>query len=364
MKALLVLEDGTCVEGIGFGAKKTVFGELVFNTNMTGYQESLTDPSYKGQILMMTYPLIGNYGVNDDDFESKGIQPEGFVVSEQCHLPSHRKQNRTLSDFLKEQDIPGIAEVDTRALTIKIRKHGTVKAALSTFEDRIDVEELVKKVKEMPHPTTRNLVDDVSCKDIIRHKGKGDTNIALVDCGVKMNILRFLLMYSNVTQVPYNISSDELCQLKPDGILVSNGPGDPAHPEIIATTVKMLNNVASDFPIMGICLGHQILSMVFGAETFKLKFGHRGGNQPVKDMESQKVYITSQNHGFAVKPDPKDELKFTHFNVNDSTVEGMKHISLPIFSVQYHPEASPGPHDSNFLFNEFMDIVKRTGRGD
>jgi carbamoyl-phosphate synthase small subunit len=363
MRALLVLEDGTCVKGAGFGAEKTVFGELVFNTNMTGYQESLTDPSYKGQILMATYPLIGNYGTNSEDFESNKIQPEGYVVSEQCDFPSHRKHGRTISDFLKHYDVPGISDIDTRAITIKIRKYGTVKAALATYEDEIDKEELIKKVRSMPHPTTYNLVDQVSCKKIIPHQGAGDTTIALIDCGVKQNILRFLLKHSNVVQVPYDISADEIYKIKPDGILISNGPGDPAHPDIMATTVRTLKEIASDFPIMGICLGHQILALVFGAETFKLKFGHRGGNQPVKDMQSNKVYITSQNHGFAVKPDLQQELEFTHFNVNDKTIEGMKHHSLPIFSVQYHPEASPGPHDSNFLFTEFMELVKRTKRG-
>jgi carbamoyl-phosphate synthase small subunit len=363
MRALLVLEDGTCVKGTGFGAEKTIFGELVFNTNMTGYQESLTDPSYKGQILMPTYPLIGNYGVNKDNFESATIQPEGYVVSEQCDLPSHRKMGITLSDFLKEHDIPGISDVDTRALTIRIRKHGTVKAALATSKDELNEEELIDKVQKMPPPESQNLVDMVSVKENVNHKGSGKCKVVLIDCGVKRNILRFLLKHSDVVQVPYNIAADEIRSLKPNGILVSNGPGDPAHPEILKTTVPMLKEIASDFPIMGICLGHQILSMVFGAETFKLKFGHRGGNQPVKDMESGKVYITSQNHGFAVKPEPKDELKFTHFNVNDKTVEGMKHTSLPVFSVQYHPEASPGPHDSNFLFSEFMDIVRSNSRG-
>jgi carbamoyl-phosphate synthase small subunit len=363
MRALLVLEDGTCVKGAGFGAEKTVFGELVFNTNMTGYQESLTDPSYKGQILMATYPLIGNYGTNKDDFESIKIQPEGYVVSEQCDFPSHRKHKRTISDFLKHYDVPGISDIDTRALTIKIREHGTVKAALAIYKDEIDEEDLIKKVKEMPHPATHNLVDQVSCKKIKPHKGGGETNIALIDCGVKQNILRFLLKDSNVVQVPYDINADELYKIKPNGILISNGPGDPAHPDIMATTVKTLKEIASDFPIMGICLGHQILSLVFGAETFKLKFGHRGGNQPVKDMQSKKVYITSQNHGFAVKPDEQQELVFTHINVNDKTIEGMKHTSLPIFSVQYHPEASPGPHDSNFMFSEFIKLVKRTKRG-
>ncbi len=364
MKALLVLEDGTCVDGKGFGAQKTVFGELVFNTNMTGYQESLTDPSYNGQILMATYPLIGNYGVNKDNFESGEIQPEGYVVFDACSFPSHRKHGKTLSEFLFEHDIPGISDIDTRALTIRIRKHGTVKAALATYTDTIDREGLAKRVQEMPHPTTRNLVEQVSVKESIRHKGEGRFNVVLVDCGVKMNILRFLLKHSNVIQVPYNITAEDICKLKPDGILISNGPGDPAHPEILATTVKTLKDIAGDFPIMGICLGHQILSQVFGAETFKLKFGHRGGNQPVKDVGSGRVYITSQNHGFAVKPEPQDELTFTHYNVNDDTIEGMKHTSLPIFSVQYHPEASPGPHDSNHLFHEFMSLVKKNTRGD
>jgi carbamoyl-phosphate synthase small subunit len=363
MRAVLVLEDGTRVKGTGFGAEKTVFGELVFNTNMTGYQESLTDPSYKGQILMATYPLIGNYGVNKDDFESDIIQPEGYVVSENCDLPSHRKLGKTVSDFLADHDVPGIADVDTRDLTIRIRKHGTVKTILATYQDEIDEDELLEKVKKTPSPETQNLVDQVSCKENIIHKGSGKCKVVLVDCGVKRNIMRFLLKHSDVIQVPFDISPQEINELKPDGILVSNGPGDPAHPEIMKTTVKMLKDVASDYPIMGICLGHQILSMVFGAETFKLKFGHRGGNQPVKDVLSGKVYITSQNHGFAVKPDPQDELEFTHFNVNDGTVEGLKHTSLPIFSVQYHPEASPGPHDSNFLFSEFMNIVKSNSRG-
>jgi carbamoyl-phosphate synthase small subunit len=363
MRALLVLEDGTCVKGAGFGAEKTVFGELVFNTNMTGYQESLTDPSYKGQILMATYPLIGNYGTNKEDFESNNIQPEGYVVSEQCNFPSHRNHKRTLSDFLKHYDVPGISDIDTRALTIKIREHGTVKAALATYSEEIDEKDLVNKVKQMPPPESQNLVGMVSCKENIQHPGNGKCKVALVDCGVKRNILRFLLKYSDVVQVPYNITPEEIRALNPHGILVSNGPGDPAHPEIMKTTVPMLNEIASDFPIMGICLGHQILSLVFGAETFKLKFGHRGGNQPVKDMQSKKVYITSQNHGFAVKPDYQQELVFTHFNVNDKTIEGMKHTSLPIFSVQYHPEASPGPHDSNFMFSEFIKLVKRTKRG-
>lgn len=365
MKALLVIEDGTVIEGEGFGAEKTIFGELVFNTNMTGYQESLTDPSYKGQILMMTYPLIGNYGVNQNDFESHKIQPEGFVVNEACDLPSHRFQDRTVSDFLKEYDVPGVSDIDTRALTIKTRKHGTMKAALATFENgnAADREGLVERVKTMPYPDSRNLVGDVSCNKTILRKGKGKKRVVVIDCGVKQNIIRSLLPHSSIVQVPYNTSSDEIRKLKPDGILVSNGPGDPAHPDVLSTTGKMLKDIIQEYPVMGICLGHQIMSIVLGAKTFKLKFGHRGGNQPVKDLSSGKVYITSQNHGFAVAPDPVSEMVFTHINVNDKTIEGMRHETLPVFSVQYHPEACPGPKDSHYLFSEFIKVVKSQGRG-
>jgi carbamoyl-phosphate synthase small subunit len=365
MKAVLVIEDGTIIKGEGFGAEKTIFGELVFNTNMTGYQESLTDPSYKGQILMMTYPLIGNYGVNPNDFESKKIQPEGFVVNEICDLPSHRFQNRTVSDFLNEFDVPGICGIDTRALTIKTRKHGTMKAALATHENGngVDREGLMKMVQSMPYPDSRNLVGDVSCREVIHRRGEDKNRIVVVDCGVKENIIRSLLPHCSIVQVPYDTPSDEIRRLKPKGILVSNGPGDPAHSDVISTTGTMLEEIIQEYPVMGICLGHQIMSIVLGAKTFKLKFGHRGGNQPVKDLSSGKVYITSQNHGFAVSPDPVQEMIFTHVNVNDGTVEGMRHESLPVFSVQYHPEACPGPKDSHHLFSEFINVVKSQGRG-
>lgn len=365
MKALLVIEDGTVIEGEGFGAENTIFGELVFNTNMTGYQESLTDPSYKGQILMMTYPLIGNYGVNPKEFESKKIQPEGFVVNEVCNLPSHRLQDRTVHDFLKEYDVPGIADIDTRALTIKTRKYGTMKAALATYDNGngIDREKLMEKVKTMPYPDSRNLVGDVSCKEVIHRKGGTKKKVVVVDCGVKENIIRSLLPHCSIVQVPYDTTSDEIRKLKPHGILVSNGPGDPAHTDVLSTTGTMLEEIMQEYPVMGICLGHQIMSIVLGAKTFKLKFGHRGGNQPVKDLSSGKVYITSQNHGFAVSPDPVSEMVLTHVNVNDETVEGMRHESLPVFSVQYHPEACPGPKDSHYLFSEFIKVVKSQGRG-
>lgn len=363
MKGALVIEDGTVVKGEGFGSEKTVFGELVFNTNMTGYQEALTDPSYKGQILMMTYPLIGNYGVSERNFESNTVQPEGFVVSEQCLLPSHRRSLGTISKFLKDHDSPGIADVDTRALTIKIRKHGTMKAALATSQEEIDLEGLIKEVRRMQDPNERNLVKEVSCKEPIPHDRRDEIDIVLIDCGVKASIIKSLWKRCNVIQVPYDTSPEEIMAFKPSGVVVSNGPGDPSHPEIRSTTVKTLKEIVNDVPTMGICLGHQLLSLVFGAETFKLKFGHRGGNQPVKDLESGRVYITSQNHGFAVTDNrfgenSNDELIVTQVNVNDDTVEGMKHSHLPVFSVQYHPEASPGPRDSQHLFDEFISMIK------
>ncbi len=374
LKAILVLEDGTIVWGDGFGATaKTVAGEFVFNTGMTGYQESLTDPSYKGQILMMTYPLIGNYGINKDSFESDGIQVEGYAVREFCETPSHRASTKTLSQFLAEYDIPGIANIDTRALTIKTREFGTLKAILKTYYDDgngHDVNKLVAEAQNMVHPCEHNLVAQVSCKKQKKLKGTGKLNIALIDCGVKNNIIRSLLKRANVIQLPYNVTADKIHALKPDGVFISNGPGDPSHPEILSTTVKTLQELISEYPIMGICLGHQLLSLAFGAKTFKLKFGHRGANQPVRDELTKKVYITAQNHGYAVAQDngshtkdPGTEIEYTHINVNDSTVEGMQHSRLPIFSVQYHPEASPGPWDSQSLFDKFIEMIKRSKKG-
>ncbi|MCK5559589.1 MAG: glutamine-hydrolyzing carbamoyl-phosphate synthase small subunit, partial [Thermoplasmata archaeon] len=280
LKAILALEDGTIVKGDGFGKpNKTVTGEFVFNTGMTGYQESLTDPSYKGQILMMTYPLIGNYGINKHSFESDGIQVEGYAVREFCETPSHRASTKTLSEFLAEYDIPGIANIDTRALTIKTREFGTLKAILKTFYDDGnggDAAKLVADAQAMIHPCDHNLVARVSCKKQKKLKGTGKLNIALIDCGVKNNILRSLLKRANVIQLPYNVTAAKIHSLKPDAVFITNGPGDPSHPEILANTVKTLQELISEYPIMGICLGHQLLSLAFGAKTFKLKFGHRG----------------------------------------------------------------------------------------
>ncbi len=358
MSGSLVLEDGTAVRGAFFGARRKVLGELVFNTNMTGYTEALTDPSYRGQILMMTYPLIGNYGVDPTTMESETIQPTGFVVKEACAIPSHPKSSFGLSDFLKQHKTPAMEGADTRALTIKIRSKGTMKAAL--VPANADADAVAKEVRKAPHPDTRNLVAEVSCRRVERYPGAGKRMIVVVDCGVKRNIIREAQRYADVARVPYDATSDEILALKPDGVIVSNGPGDPAHPDILATSVKTAQELAGHVPILGICLGHQLLALAFGGKTFKLKFGHRGGNQPVKDLRSGRVHITSQNHGFAVDADslPASEFEVTHLNLNDGTVEGMAHRRLPIFAVQYHPEARPGPWDSEYIFRDFATELK------
>ena len=362
-----MLEDGSIIHGNGFGSEKTIKGELVFNTGMTGYQEALTDPSYNGQILMMTYPLIGNYGISPEYSESEKIQAEGFVVRELCDQPSHRLSGMTLDSFLKGHRIPGISGIDTRQLTIKTRQSGTLRAILKTSAGNISASELDilrYEAKMMPSPDKYNLVSEVSCSAPVtlhpeNYSGKEGPKILLIDCGTKMNIIRELTQRGcTVIRAPYNTTADEINNIKPDGILVSNGPGDPAHPEIMASVVQTIRAIYEKYPIMGICLGHQILSLAFGAKTYKLKFGHRGANQPVKFFSDNKVYITSQNHGFAVDQNsiPTD-IEITALNVNDGTVEAMRHKKLPIFSVQYHPEASPGPWDSKYLFDRFIKEV-------
>lgn len=357
MYAALVLEDGTIVEGEGFGAEREVFGEVVFNTSMCGYQEALTDPSYNGQILMLTYPLVGNYGINKENFESDGIKAEGFVVRENCLMPSHRSSGKTIDDFLKEYAIPGIAGVDTRALTIKIRKYGTMKGALKTSSKKIDAGELLERAKKQKDISELDLVREVTCKEIKEYRGKGK-RIVLIDCGLKLSILRNLLKRNcNVTIVPAFTEYKKILDLEPEGVVVSNGPGDPMRAEYVIETLRKL---FEEKPIFGICLGHQLLALASGAKTYKLKFGHRGSNQPVKDLHSNRVYITSQNHGFAVDAKTLEGTGFevSHLNLNDRTVEGMRHTERPIFSVQYHPEAHPGPHDSEYLFDEFLKMVE------
>lgn len=358
MEGSLVLEDGTTVRGAYFGARKRVFGELVFNTNMTGYTEALTDPSYRGQILMMTYPLIGNYGVDLSAMESETIQPAGFVVKEACAAPSHPRSEASLAAFLATHETPAIERADTRMLTIRIRSRGTMKAALVPGQP--DLDEVVKSVKRSPHPDTRNLVAEVSCRKPERYPGTGKRTIVVVDCGVKRNIIREAQKFADVVRVPYDATSDEVLAHRPNGVILSNGPGDPAHPDIVGTTVRTTRELAGRVPLLGICLGHQILALAFGGKTFKLKFGHRGGNQPVKDLRTGRVHITSQNHGFAVDAASLDSSEFdvTHTNLNDNTVEGMAHRELPIFSVQYHPEARPGPWDNEYIFREFVETLR------
>ena len=358
-EARLILEDGTVVRGRAFGAEATTFGELVFNTAMTGYQESLTDPSYAGQLLMLTYPLVGNYGVNPDDWESQRIWPRGFIVREACKDPSHRKGGtKTIDAFLREQGIPGIEGVDTRSLTLATRSRGTLKAALST-EDRTD-EELLQEVRTMAHPDSANLVAEVSVPKPVEVQGKGKRRIVLIDCGAKENIVRSLRELGTVYRVPWNATPEQILGYDPDGLFLSNGPGDPAHPEMLKHTVANLRALHGARPLMGICLGHQMVGLSFGAKTFKLKFGHRGANQPVKDVQTGRVFITSQNHGYAVDvaSAAAKGLDIAQVNGNDGTSEGFRHRTLPVFSVQYHPEAHPGPRDTAHLFDHFEQMMK------
>jgi carbamoyl-phosphate synthase small subunit len=383
MKAILALEDGSVFRGQGFGAHASACGEVCFNTSMTGYQEILTDPSYKGQIVTMTYPLIGNYGINELDVESWRPHAAGFVIRELSPVVSNWRADFSLAAYLEKNGIPGIQGVDTRALTKKLRIRGALNGFIST-ED-ISEAEAVKRAKEFVFVGV-DYVKEVTHKkafkwdeqdeqsaafDLVRGNEKTDARkhhkplppadipIVAFDYGMKYNILRRLRQHGFATQVlPATASAQEALKHKPAGIFLSNGPGDPAVLDYIVREVKTL--VDSGIPIFGICLGHQILGQAFGGKTFKLKFGHRGGNQPVKDLESGKVEITSQNHGFAV--DPKSlppEISIDRINLNDQTVEGMRHKTKPIFCVQYHPEASPGPHDSTPLFAEFRSMIEK-----
>ena len=354
MKGFLVLEDGTIYEGEAFGSRREVLGEVVFATGMTGYQESLTDPSYCGQILVSSYPLIGNYGVNSRDFQSKKVQVWGYAVKEKCDYPSHRDCTKTIDQLLGENDVPGIWGIDTRSLIRQLRTHGTMRGGITTEEPK----EFLERVRSMKHPEESNLVSRVSTKRMLRFDEKKPKTVALLDCGLKSNIVEELRSRFNVIQLPYNTEENAVRDLEPDGIFISNGPGNPAHPEMLSTIVSTLAKLKDDYPMMGICLGHQLLSLTFGARTYKLKFGHRGINQPV--MLEGRAYITSQNHGFAVDAESAQDakLEITVTNLNDGTVEGMKHRDLPIFSVQFHPEAHPGPMDTGFLFDRFMKMLE------
>lgn len=358
MKALLALEDGTVFYGDTFAGQGEVSGEVVFNTSMTGYQEILTDPSYKGQIVTMTYPLIGNYGINSEDSESKRIQVEAFVVKEYEPVPSNWRAETTLADYLNQEGKIGIEGVDTRALTRHTRTAGAMKGVISTQD--LDPLSLSKKARASQGLVGQDLVKEVTCmKPYQWQQEKGSRfKVVALDYGMKFHIARSLAKRGcNVTVVPAHTTAEEIRGMNPDGILLSNGPGDP---EPITYAVRAIQELIGEYPIFGICLGQQLLGLALGGKTFKLKFGHRGANHPVKNLLTDRVEITTQNHGFCVDiesiRDP--EIEITHINLNDQTLEGMKHRTLPIFSVQYHPEASPGPHDSSYLFDEFIKMME------
>ncbi|MBN3041238.1 MAG: glutamine-hydrolyzing carbamoyl-phosphate synthase small subunit [Candidatus Omnitrophica bacterium] len=355
-KAKILLEDGKCFEGYSFGAEGQGFGEVVFNTSLAGYQEIITDPSYKGQIVTMTYPLIGNYGVNSEDIESRKPHLSGFVVKECSRISSNWRSQKNLHDYLDENSIVGIEGVDTRALTKHIRQQGAMKAVISSDESIKD-SALLEQVKKSPGLIGRDLVKEVIDPNIGTWQEKGDFKVVVIDCGVKMNILRELAKRKcQVVVVGADTSFKDILDLKPQGVLLSNGPGDPAAVTYLIETVKKL---IGKVPLFGICLGHQILGLALGGKTYKLKFGHHGGNHPVKDLKTEKISITSQNHGFCVDMDTlnKDEIEITHINLNDNTLEGIRHKSFPLFSVQFHPESAPGPHDAKYLFDNFLNMI-------
>jgi carbamoyl-phosphate synthase small subunit len=362
MKAILALADGTIYKGVSFGAGGERCGEVVFNTSLTGYQEVITDPSYKGQIVAMTYPLIGNYGVNDEDVESRKPFLEGFVVKEYSKIHSNWRSTKSLGDYLREHNIMGIEGVDTRKLTLHIRQAGAMQAVLST-ED-LDEKSLVKKAQNSPGLMGVDLVKEVTIDKTYvwspaAAKNKKLLNVVVLDCGAKYNILRHLMAVGcRVTVVPASTSPEEIVSHKPDGLMLSNGPGDPAAvPYVVETTRALIGKL----PIFGICLGHQMLGQALGGKTFKLKFGHHGGNHPVRDVKTGKVAITVQNHGFCVDIGTlnKKDIELTHLNLNDQTLEGMRHKKLPVFSVQFHPEAGPGPHDAAYLFENFVKLMNK-----
>ena len=366
-KAIIALEDGTCFEGRAFAGSGEFYGELVFNTSMTGYQEILTDPSYHGQIVTMTYPLIGNYGVNDEDVESRGIFAQGLVVSESSRIHSNWRATKSLAEYLEENGRIGVDQVDTRAVTLHIRDKGAMKCVVST-EDT-DRQRLIEKAKNSEGLVGRDLVTEVSIdrKYIWPEGGKPDAayRVAVVDCGIKRNQLRIMdRLGCECTVYPNTTPSSEILAGKPDGIFISNGPGDPAGAPETTRLVREL--IESKIPMFGICFGHQMLGLALGAETYKLKFGHRGGNQPIQDLRTTKVEIASHNHGFCIAAESvnPEVAEVTHVNLNDNTVAGLKHKQQPLFCVQYHPEAAPGPHDPFYLFEEFIELMAANRKQD
>jgi carbamoyl-phosphate synthase small subunit len=375
-KAILILEDGSVYEGEAFGAKTTTYGEVVFDTSMIGYQEMLTDPSFAGQILVPTYPLIGNYGINESDFESKQIQVRGLVVREYCLRPSHWQSTRTLHEFLLAYGIPGISDIDTRALTRHLRLEG---AMMGMVTSEMTVEEASEELETLPRYDVTDFVRQVSTEKAyewqshvpatatlpsLSLRGASATkqsHIVVIDYGLKYSILRILSQLGcRATAVPCTASAEDILALDPDGIVLSPGPSNPVLLDDITDTVR---DLIGKKPIMGICLGHQLIGKALGAKTFKLKFGHRGGNHPVRDLATGKVYITAQNHGYAVDADTlKGGLEVSHISLNDDTVEGLRHRDLPILSIQYHSEAAPGPLDNMYLFERFLEMVKDQNR--
>lgn len=355
---LLILEDGCVYHGLGFGYDQFRIGELVFNTGMSGYQEVLSDLSYCGQIVMMTYPLIGNYGINRDDFESLDPAVFGFVVKEACDTPNNFRSDMSLDEYLKLKKIPGLCHVDTRAITKKLRSTGTMRAVMA--DSGCDVEKIVKQLKESDY--LHDQVKRVSALKPFPIPARGK-KVVLMDFGAKHGIIRELSKrHCDLIVVPYNTTAEEIIALHPDGVMLSNGPGDPKDMREAIIEIKKL--IEHGMVIFGICLGHQLISLACGADTIKLKFGHRGCNHPVVDLESGKVSITSQNHGFAVSEESlvHTDLIMTHRALNDKSVEGVKHTKYPVFAVQYHPEAAPGPEDANSLFDEFIDLMESEKR--
>ncbi len=360
-RAILVLADGSVYEGYSFGAEADAFGEVVFNTSMVGYQEILTDPSYAGQIVVPTYPLTGNYGINEQDFESNKIQVRGFVVREECYQPNHYLSTKTLHEYLIESGIPGISGVDTRAITRRLRSSGVMMGIITSGKTP---KQALEQLKELPEygevDFAKQVTTDAPYQWGPELNGKNPESlctIVVLDCGLKYSILRKMRSLGcTMRVVPSNTPADEILNLEPDGILLSPGPGNPELLDYIVDTVKKL---VGKKPMMGICMGNQLIARAFGAKTFKLKFGHRGANHPVRDLADGRIHITAQNHGYATDPDSlKGGLEVTHINLNDGTVEGLRHKELPIFSIQYHSEASPGPLDNTYLFEQFIEMVR------
>ena len=369
MKAILLLEDGTVFEGKSFGAKGQKCGEVVFNTSMAGYQEILTDPSYHEQIITMTYPLIGNYGTNKEDVESRKIFVAGFIVKENCDYPSNWRNGQSLSDYLKANNIVGLEGIDTRALVKHIRIQGAMRGIISSDEFNLKI--LKEKLGKYPGLVGRDIVKNVTSKksynwdkgviEVLENrqiKPNKKFKVIAMDFGIKQNILRLLRSHGcEVHVVPARTSAKEILAIKPDGVFLSNGPGDPAP---VSYAIETIKDLLGTVPIFGICLGHQLLALALGAKTYKLKFGHRGANHPVKNLKTGKIEITSQNHGFCVDINSLNtkDIELTHLNLNDNTNEGIFCKKLKAFSVQYHPEASPGPHDSNYLFDDFINLIQ------